>query len=135
MNHHTNERLARPQRGEPAGRGVRERAAAARLHAPEDRGAGALRRQALRHLQDPPGLQRLRLQDTRQVRRPVISRARTDQTGKIEVRESIIPRVDLSIPVLCRAINDTRMMSGTTRRAPSDRRLSGGPSRGLRRTL
>ena len=67
MNHYTNERLARPQRGEPAGRGVRERAAAARLHTTEDRGAGALRRQALRHLQDPPGLQRLRLQDTRQV--------------------------------------------------------------------
>ena len=37
----------RAQRGEPAGRGVRERAAAARLDAAEDHRAGALRRQAL----------------------------------------------------------------------------------------
>ena len=37
----------RAQRGEPAGRRVRERAAAARLDAAEDHRAGALRRQAL----------------------------------------------------------------------------------------
>lgn len=56
-----------PQRHQPAGRRVRERSAAARQHASEDRRAGPFGRAAVRHLADPPGLQRVCLQDTRKV--------------------------------------------------------------------
>lgn len=45
----------RSQRREPARRGVRQREAAARLHAAEDRGTRSQRRPALRHLPDPAG--------------------------------------------------------------------------------
>lgn len=45
----------RSQRGEPARRGVRQRAAAAGLDPAAHRGAGAQRRAALRHQPHPPG--------------------------------------------------------------------------------
>ena len=45
----------RSQRREPARRGVRQREAAARLHAAEDRGTRAQRRAAVRHLPNPAG--------------------------------------------------------------------------------
>ena len=57
----------RPQRRESAGGRLRERAAAARLYAAKDCGAGAQRGPTLRHLPHPPGLQRLRLQNFGQV--------------------------------------------------------------------
>ena len=58
----------RSQRREPAGGGVRFGTATARHHASKDHRTGALRRPTLRHIADTAGLQRLRIQDTGQVR-------------------------------------------------------------------
>ncbi len=52
---------------QPAWRRFRVRSAPAGCDQTEDRGTCPLRRQALRHLQDPAGLQRMRLQDPRKV--------------------------------------------------------------------
>ncbi len=57
----------RPRRCEPAGRGVRQRPPLARRRQAEDRGAGAQRGAALRHLEAAQGVARMRLQDTIEV--------------------------------------------------------------------
>ena len=63
----------RSQRSEPARRRLRQRPASAWLHQAEDSGAGSPGSEAVWHLQDTPGLQWLRLQDTRKVRHGFIS--------------------------------------------------------------
>lgn len=61
--------FSRAQRGEPVRRGVRQRATAAGLDQAAHRRAGTLRSAAVRHLANPPGVQRLRVQDTGSVLR------------------------------------------------------------------
>ena len=63
----------RSQRSEPARRRLRQRPASAWLHQAEDSGAGSPGSEAVWHLQDTPGLQWLRLQDTRKVRQRIVS--------------------------------------------------------------
>ena len=65
----------RPGRREPAGRRLRERAAAAGLRAPAHRGAGHDGRAPVRHLQAAAGLARVRVEDTHQVLRDRVGQA------------------------------------------------------------
>lgn len=92
------------QRHQPTRWRLRQRQAAAGLHPPENRGAGPLRRAALRHIPHPAGVQRMRVQDPGEV---------------IAGYDSILHVWLIKV-----------VITGTTRRAPSSRGPSAAPSPG-----
>ncbi len=57
----------RPGPGEPAGRGVHQRASPAQPHPPQDHRDGGGRRQAVRHLPTAASQPRMRIKDTQQI--------------------------------------------------------------------